>query len=65
MCILETDSLRLWYKRDNTFWVPKGLAYIGLKSWVIKLSNELRFPAENFMSRPFAEATARHAVLTG
>ncbi|KAF9651581.1 LuxS/MPP-like metallohydrolase [Thelephora ganbajun] len=45
VCILEVDSLRLWYKRDNTFWVPKGHAYVVLKS-------------------PFAEVTARHAVLT-
>jgi len=30
--------LCLWYKRDNTFWVPKGHAYIVLKSWVIKYS---------------------------
>ena len=30
--------MRLWYKRDNRFWVPKGLVYIVLKSWVSKYS---------------------------
>lgn len=34
--------MRLWYKRDNTFWVPKGHVYVVLKSWVERSTSHVQ-----------------------